>query len=411
MTFKALKLNAEILRAVAEAGYEEPTPIQAEAIPLIMAGKDVIGIAQTGTGKTAAFTLPILSSYPPNLLAPDAQRKTRVLIIAPTRELVRQIDENVRAYSKHLPLRIACLVGGVGEASQKAALEAGADIVIATPGRLCDLMAQGCTDFEKVRHLVLDEADRMLDMGFLTDLQTILNAMPKSRQTLMFSATFAGQLDDLAKNVMIEPKIVQIGRRANPAETVKQSVYEVPRHLKVELLRHLLQRDDKLQMVMVFVSTKQCADMVARKLRLADIPTDTLHADRSQAQRARVLQDFKDWKTRVLVATDVAARGIDIEGITHVVNFDFPEHSDNYVHRIGRTGRANEAGNAINLVTPADRHHLEAVEKRLRITIERRRARSFDYKAKEQEDSLPAWKRKHVSERLEKRRDRGSRRK
>ncbi|HCN75690.1 MAG TPA: RNA helicase, partial [Verrucomicrobiales bacterium] len=337
MPFKSLGLDPGILTAIQEAGYTEPTPIQSAAIPAVLAGGDVIGIAQTGTGKTAAFTLPILTRLAQN--PPQGQRRrTRVLVLAPTRELVAQIEENVLAYARHLPLKIAKVYGGVGENPQKAALRSGADIVIACPGRLLDLMGQGCADFSGLEHLVLDEADRMLDMGFLPDIRRVIKQLPSKRQTLLFSATLSKEIEAITREFQHAPKIVQIGKRSNPAETVTQFVYEVPRHLKLALLAHLLE-DEKLQMVLVFSRTKHGADKIARKLEKGGVKCATLHANRSQNQRLRALEDFKSWKVRVLVATDIAARGIDVDGISHVVNFDFPHVVEDYVHRIGRTGR------------------------------------------------------------------------
>jgi ATP-dependent RNA helicase RhlE len=380
MPFKALGLDANILKAIQEAGYTEPTPIQAAAIPIVIAGGDVIGIAQTGTGKTAAFTLPILTKLSANPLPAGQRRMTRVLILAPTRELVVQIEENVLAYAKHLPLRIAKVFGGVGENPQKEALRAGSDIVIATPGRLLDLMSQRAADFSQLQHLVLDEADRMLDMGFLPDIRRIIQALPKRRQTLMFSATLSKEIEGLTHEFQHQPKIVQIGKRSNPAETVTQFIYEVPKHLKVGLLAHLLQ-DEKMQMVLVFTRTKHGADKIARKLEQGGVRCATLHANRSQNQRLRALADFKSWKVRVLVATDIAARGIDVDGISHVVNFDFPMHAEDYVHRIGRTGRAQAIGDAISFVTSEDAAALRSLERFIGRGLVRKRADGFDYHA------------------------------
>jgi len=381
MPFTKLGLDTRILQAIQEAGYTEPTPIQAAAIPPILTGADVIGIAQTGTGKTAAFTLPILSLLAAaGPLPAGVKRKTRVLVLAPTRELVAQIEENILAYAKHLPLRIAKIFGGVGERPQIEALRSGADIVVATPGRLLDLMGQGAADFTMVKHLVLDEADRMLDMGFLPDMRRIVKALPFKRQSLLFSATLSKEIEALTNEFQRTPKTVQIGRRSNPAETVTQHVYEVPRHLKVDLLKHLLIQDDKLQMVLVFTRTKHGADKVAKKLEKdADIRCATLHANRSQNQRLKALADFKAWKVRVLVATDIAARGIDVDGISHVVNFDFPMHAEDYVHRIGRTGRAHAIGDAISFASPEDMSFVRSLEKFIGRGITRKRAEGFNY--------------------------------
>ena len=379
MPFRLLGLEANILKAVQEAGYTEPTPIQAAAIPQILAGHDLIGIAQTGTGKTAAFVLPILAKLA-GMIVPGPRRGIRALIVAPTRELVVQIEENVRAYAKHLPLRMATVFGGVGERPQIEALRSGVDLVVATPGRLLDLMGQRCGDFSGLGFLVLDEADRMLDMGFLPDIRRIVKAIPQKRQTMLFSATLSREIEALTHEFLRAPKIVQIGRRANPAETVTQLVYEVPKHLKPALLVHLL-RDSQLDTVLVFSRTKHGADRIARKLEGCGIKTATLHSNRSQNQRLRALKDFKSGAARVLVATDIAARGIDVDGISHVVNYDFPMHSEDYVHRIGRTGRAQAVGDAISFVTPEDHGPLRTLERFIGRGIVRKRAEGFDYMA------------------------------
>ena len=378
MPFSSLGLGPNILKALQEAGYTEPTPIQAAAIPLITAGHDLIGIAQTGTGKTAAFVLPILAKLV--TLTGDSRPRTRVLVVAPTRELAAQIEENVRAYAKHLPLRMATVFGGVGERPQIEALRSGADLIIATPGRLLDLMNQRYGDFSALQFLVLDEADRMLDMGFLPDIRRIVRAMPKKRQTLLFSASLSQEIETLTHEFLQSPKTVQIGRRANPAETVTQLVYEVSQHLKPALLNHLL-KDPAFDSVLIFSRTKHGADRIARNLESNGIKTATLHSNRSQNQRLRALKDFKAGVVRVLVATDIAARGIDVEGISHVINFDFPMHSEDYVHRIGRTGRAQQVGDAISFVTPDDHAALRTLERFIGRGIVRKRAEGFDYNA------------------------------
>ena len=379
MPFRALGLEANILKAIQEAGYTEPTPIQTAAIPPILAGHDLIGIAQTGTGKTAAFVLPILT----RLAARDgarAGRGIRALILSPTRELAAQTEENVRAYGRHLPFRVATVFGGVGERPQMSALRSGVEIVVATPGRLLDLMGQRCGDFSGLNFLVLDEADRMLDMGFLPDMRRIISALPKVRQTLLFSATLSKEIEGVTRDFLRTPKIIQIGRRANPAETVTQLVYEVPKHLKPALLTHLL-RDPSFDTVLVFSRMKHSADRVARKLESQGIKTAALHSNRSQNQRIKALKDFKAGTVRVLVATDIAARGIDVDGISHVVNYDFPMHSEDYIHRIGRTGRAHAVGDAISFVTPEDRDALRSLERFIGRGIVRKRAEGFNYAA------------------------------
>jgi ATP-dependent RNA helicase RhlE len=379
MPFSALNLGPDILKAVHDAGYTEPTPIQVEAIPQILAGHDLIGIAQTGTGKTAAFVLPILSLLSKSM-DPARRRGTRTLVVAPTRELVVQIEENVRAYAKYLPLRMATVFGGVGERPQIEALRSAVDLVIATPGRLLDLMGQRYGDFSGLEFLVLDEADRMLDMGFLPQIRRIVKALPKKRQTLMFSATLSKEIESLTHEFQHSPKTVQIGRRANPAETVTQLVYEVSSSLKPALLTHLL-RDATLDSVLVFTRTKHGADRIARRLEGGQIRTATLHSNRSQNQRLRALKEFKSGEVRVLVATDIAARGIDVDGISHVINYDFPMHSEDYVHRIGRTGRALAIGDAISFVTPEDHGALRSLERFIGRGLVRKRAEGFDYAA------------------------------
>jgi ATP-dependent RNA helicase RhlE len=375
MPFRTLGLDDRIFSAIQEAGYTEPTPIQNAAIPEILAGHDLIGIAQTGTGKTAAFTLPILNRLAGPL---GQQRGTKVLIVAPTRELVVQIEENVRAYAKHLPLRMATVFGGVGERPQIEALRSGADIIIATPGRLLDIGRNA--NFSQLAFLVLDEADRMLDMGFLPPIRKIVRLLPVKRQTLLFSATMSKEIQSLTHEFQRNPKTVEIGRRSNPAETVTQFVYEVPKHLKPSLLAHLL-ADPAMDSVLVFTRTKHGADRVSRKLESLGIKTGTLHSNRSQNQRLRALKEFKDGLLRVLVATDIAARGIDVDGISHVVNFDFPMHSEDYVHRIGRTGRAQQVGDAISFVSQEDHGPLRSLERFIGRGIVRKKAEGFDYQA------------------------------
>jgi ATP-dependent RNA helicase RhlE len=379
MSFRALNLSPKILQAVDDAGYTEPTPIQVSAIPLILEGHDVIGIAQTGTGKTAAFVLPILTKL--SAAMQNGQRRgPRALVVAPTRELVVQIEENVRAYAKHVPLRMATVFGGVSERPQIEALRSGVDLVVATPGRLIDLMDQRAANLSGVQFLVLDEADRMLDMGFLPPIRRIVKALPEKRQTLMFSASLSREIEQLTHQFQHSPKIVEIGRRANPAETVAQFVFEVRPHLKPALLIHLL-ADPQFDTVLVFTRTKHGADRIARRLESEGIKTGTIHSNRSQNQRLRALKDFKSGAVRVLVATDIAARGIDVDGISHVVNYDFPMHSEDYVHRIGRTGRAHAIGDAISFITPEDHGPLRSLERFIGRGIVRKRADGFDYEA------------------------------
>ena len=390
MPFRALNLSPQILQAVDDAGYTEPTPIQVAAIPHILAGDDVIGIAQTGTGKTAAFVWPILMKLVESKRTvtqahngarnrqSGSDRGTRALVVAPTRELVVQIEENVRAYAKHVPLRMATVYGGVSERPQIAALRSGVDLVVATPGRLIDLMDQRVANLSGIEFLVLDEADRMLDMGFLPPIRRIVKALPQKRQTLMFSASLSHEIEKLTHEFQRSPKIIEIGRRANPADTVTQFVYEVRPHLKPGLLLHLL-GDPMFDTVLVFTRTKRGADKIARRLESSGIKTGTIHSNRSQNQRLRALKDFKSGAVRVLVATDIAARGIDVDGISHVVNYDFPMQSEDYVHRIGRTGRAHAVGDAISFITPEDQGPLRSLERFIGRGIVRKKAEGFDY--------------------------------
>jgi ATP-dependent RNA helicase RhlE len=376
MPFTALGLNSHLTKAIRESGYTEPTPIQSKAIPFAIDGRDLIGIAQTGTGKTAAFVLPILQRLAEH---PASRRMSRALIVAPTRELVIQIEEATRKYSRHLRnVRTVVVVGGVGEQPQIAGLRAGAEIIIATPGRLIDLMQQGHVKLGTIEVAVLDEADRMLDMGFLPAIRQIVRALPKERQTLLFSASLSSEIEKLTSEFLQHPQMVQIGRRANPAETVEQVVYEVPKSRKVALLLHLL-RDRALDSVLVFSRTKHGADKIARKVEQSGISVATLHSNRSQAQRLAALRAFKSGAVRVLVATDIAARGIDVEGISHVINFDFPPQPEDYVHRIGRTGRAHAIGDAISFATPDDAANVRALERFITRGIPRKRMGDFDY--------------------------------
>jgi ATP-dependent RNA helicase RhlE len=373
MPFRSLGLDAAILKAVQETGYTEPTPIQSAAIPFVLQRRDLIGIAQTGTGKTAAFTLPILS-----LLAASPSKGIKALVIAPTRELVVQIEENIRAYAKHLPVTVATIFGGVSEKPQIKALEVGADIVVATPGRLLDIIRGREKAFASIEFLVLDEADRMLDMGFVPAIRQIVKLLPRKRQTLFFSATLSREIEKLTGEFLQNPETVEIGRRSNPADTVTQSVYEIPQHLKPALLLHLLQ-DPRKNMVLVFTRTKHGADRIARRLEQAGITTGAIHSNRSQNQRLRALNEFREGKIRVLVATDIAARGIDVDGISHVVNYDFPPHHEDYVHRIGRTGRAKAVGEAISFVSKEDEDAVRTLERFTRRGIPRHKAEGFDY--------------------------------
>ncbi len=372
--FSTLGLSPETLHSVHRAGYQKPTPIQSAAIPTILDGHDLIGIAQTGTGKTAAFVLPLierLTKMPRNGKAP------RALILAPTRELAAQIDEAFITLARQHHLTRIAIFGGVSEQPQIAALRRGVDVIIATPGRLIDLMARHA-DLRSIKYAVLDEADRMLDMGFLPQIRRIVDALPKDRQTLLFSATLSKEIESITKQFLRSPKLVEIGHRT-PTSTVEHALYPVAKAKKLDLLLQLL-RDSKLESVLVFSRTKHGADKIARKLMSAGITTATLHSNRSQNQRTAALAAFKQSRVRVLVATDIAARGIDVADISHVINFDFPPQPDDYVHRIGRTGRASATGDAISFVTPDDEDSVRALERLMKRKIERRTVPGFDYR-------------------------------
>ena len=368
MPFTTLGLGPRITQAIAELGYVEPTPIQAKAIPVILEGKDLIGVAQTGTGKTAAFVLPLLE----RLGGAPPKRHLRVLVVAPTRELVVQIEENVRAYARHLPLKCATIYGGVGEAPQIRALRQGVDIVVATPGRLIDLMDQRHVTYADLEVLVLDEADRMLDMGFLPPIRKIVAALPRQRQTLLFSATMSKEIEAVTREFLKSPALVQIGARSAPAEAVTQWMVEVSPGGKVGALVHLL-KDAALESVLVFTRTKHGADRLAKKLGHEGLITATLHSNRTQGQRIAALKRFKSGEVRVLIATDIAARGIDVDGISHVINYDFPPQPEDYVHRIGRTGRAQAIGDAISFITHEDQDNLKKLERFLGRGITRKK--------------------------------------
>lgn len=390
MNFSDLGLAEPVVRAVEAAGYEIPTPIQAQAIPLVINGGDLLGVAQTGTGKTAAFALPILhrllgancSSTPenPNVgVRPAAKpqrsndrRRIRVLVLSPTRELAVQIGESFATYGSGTGLRQLVVFGGVSQYHQVKTLRTGVDILVATPGRLIDLREQGFIDLNHVEVLVLDEADRMLDMGFLPTVRRIVADVPIKRQTLFFSATMPNEVRELASSMLRNPQRVEITPVATTAERVQQSVCFVEKPNKVRLLRHLL-RQEGVDRTLVFTRTKHGADKVVRMLEDSNFSADAIHANRSQSQRQRALTNFKTGRTSVLVATDIAARGIDVDGISHVINFDLPMEIDNYVHRIGRTARAGASGIAISFCSPEERGLLASIERLIRQQLEEHR--------------------------------------
>ena len=370
--FQALGLAPELLKAVADAGYTHPTPIQASAIPLAIAGRDVIGLAQTGTGKTAAFTLPIVQRLM------GGPRRARCLVLAPTRELCAQVKESFTKYAKHSGLKVTEVYGGVALGPQEKALRAGVDVVVATPGRLLDHLERQNVVFDDLEVLVLDEADRMLDMGFVPQINRILAQLPKYRQTLLFSATMPPEVEALARKYQRKPTVVQIGRRSEAVNTVAHAVYPVPKDRKTALLVELLKKDG-MDSVLVFTRTKHGADRVVRHLEKAGIEADALHADRSQGQRTAALAKFKSGETRVLVATDIAQRGLDIAGISHVVNYDVPAQPEDYVHRIGRTGRAAATGDAFTFMAPDEIGTVRLIEHVLGTPIPRVSVPGYDF--------------------------------
>ncbi len=374
MSFSSLGLGPKLLQSISDAGYTQPTPIQTAAIPKVLASRDLIGIAQTGTGKTAAFVLPLLE----HIMRGTASRTPRALILAPTRELALQIDEQVRILGRHHRVRCATIFGGVGEQPQIDAVRRGVDVIVATPGRLLDLMGSGYVNLKDIEIAVFDEADRMLDMGFLPQIRRVVKALPVKRQTLLFSATLSSDIEKITGEFLRNPETVEIGRRSSPVDSVAQFLYPVPKSRKVDLLIQLLS-DTTLDSVLVFSRTKHGADKIVRKLKAANVAAAAMHSDRSQSQRVAALNSFKNGAARVLVATDIAARGIDVDGISHVINFDFPMHAEDYVHRIGRTGRAEAVGDAISFVTPDDETYVRNLERMTKRSIPRKRVEGFDY--------------------------------
>lgn len=381
MHFSNLDLNPALQRAVQALGYEETTPIQAQAIPVALQGGDLIGCAQTGTGKTAAFLLPTLHQ----LLEDERKIKhPRAVVLAPTRELVIQVTEEARKLAKYIPLRIASIYGGAGMKGQIDKLRRGVDVIIATPGRLQDHMRRRNVSFNALQILILDEADRMLDMGFLPDIKQIVSRMPAKRQTMLFSATMSPPILSLTRHFQDEPTMVEVSI-ARPPEAIRQTIYPVPKHLKTELLLALL-KEMEVNSMLVFTATKQEADIVTRQLGLAKISAACIHGDFKQRQRVAALEGFRAGKHQVLVATNIAARGLDVEGISHVINYDVPQHAEEYVHRIGRTARAKSEGDAITLVTPDDERMVHRIEYLLGHKIERKTLPDFDYDV-----PTPSW--------------------
>ena len=377
MSFSQLGLSAELLRAVSEQGYERPTPVQKQAIPVVLNGKDLLAGAQTGTGKTAGFTLPLLQLLNETPNAPASKRMVRALVLTPTRELAAQVHESVVTYGKYLPLRSTVVFGGVGITPQIDQLRKGVDILVATPGRLLDLVGQRVLDLSRVEILVLDEADRMLDMGFIHDVRRIINLLPRKRQNLLFSATFSDEIRTLSSQILHAPVEVEVARRNAPTELVTQMVYAVDRDKKRELLSYLV-GSGQWKQVLVFVRTKHGADRLARQLERDGINCAVLHGNKSQGARTLALAGFKNGKVEVLVATDIAARGLDIDQLPHVVNYELPNVPEDYVHRIGRTGRAGSTGEALSLVCQEEIKLLAAIERVLKREIPRMVAPGFE---------------------------------
>lgn len=373
MSFQDLGLSDAVVHGAQRMGYAEPTAIQLRAIPLILEGRDVIGSAQTGTGKTAAFALPILSRLG------DGIGRVRCLVLEPTRELAMQVETAFRDYARFMHIEIALLHGGVGYGKQRKALEAGADVVVATPGRLLDFLDSGGLRLDGLQFLVLDEVDRMLDMGFLPDVRRIISACPAQRQTLLFSATIPPEIQQLAAWCLKEPATVEIGARRSPAETVNHAFYPVASDQKTELLMALLERID-FDSVLVFTRTKEGADKVARQLKQARHSVAVLHSNRTQSERIEALEGFKRGLYEVMVATDIAARGLDIAGVSHVINYDVPQHPEDYVHRIGRTGRAQQSGDAFTIMTAEELPHVRQIERFIGQAVPRLKLEGFPYK-------------------------------
>ncbi len=369
MSFKDLGLIDPILRAVREEGYPKPMPIQVQAVPHILAGKDLIGCAQTGTGKTAAFALPIIQRLVERAGPRNARRLLRVLILTPTRELATQIGDSFAAYGRHTSIRHTVIFGGVGKMPQVRALRKGVEVVVATPGRLLDLMGQGLIQLRDLKIFVLDEADRMLDMGFIPDVKRIVAALPEERQTLFFSATMPSNMVRLAGSIVRDPVHVEAAPTATTVEAVEQRVYHVIRSKKRNLLEHLLKTDQGISRALVFSRTKHGADRIAKQLARADVNSQAIHGNKSQKARERALARFKAGQARVLVATDIAARGIDIDSVSHVINYDLPHVPESYVHRIGRTARAGAAGVALSFCSVEERKLLAGIEKLIRMKL------------------------------------------
>ncbi len=372
MPFSTLGLAPKVLEGVRAAGYTDPTPIQLRAIPLVLEGRDLVGSAQTGTGKTAAFTLPMLTRLGAH--KPFA----RCLVLTPTRELAAQVETAIRDYGRFTDLTAAVIFGGVGYGKQTEEMQRGVDIIVATPGRLLDLMEQRIARLDKIEILILDEADRMLDMGFMPDVRRIIEKCPRQRQTMLFSATIPPEIDGLCKWALRQPETVSIGAQRTPAETVTHAIYPVAEDQKRELLKELLSRIDYDQ-VLIFTRTKHDADRVHQMLKQEGHSVGVLHSDRTQSEREHSLEGFRNGRFEIMVATDIASRGIDVQGISHVINYDVPQHPEDYVHRIGRTGRAQAVGDACTLMVAQELEHVIAIERFISQKIPRVKLENFKY--------------------------------
>ncbi len=372
MGFNNLGLSKEVNEGVLAMGYSDPTPIQLRSIPPVLQGHDLIGSAQTGTGKTAAFALPILTKL-------EKSHAFRALVLEPTRELAAQVETSFRDYARFSDIRVAAIFGGVGYGKQREAIASGVDILVATPGRLLDFIGQGELSLKGIEYLVLDEMDRMLDMGFMPDVRKIVEHSNPARQTLLFSATMPPEIESLTKWVLKDPEVVEIGLRQSPAETIRHAIYPVARDQKFDLLLALLERAN-FDSVLIFTRTKHGADQIAGQLKRSNHSVALLHSNRTQNERIEALEGFKSGKYEMMVATDIASRGLDIAGVSHVINFDVPQHAEDYVHRIGRTGRAQNVGDAFTLYTAEEVTHMQQIERFIGQRIERLKLDGFDYK-------------------------------
>jgi len=384
MSFKDFGLHEEVVRGVESMGYVDPTPIQLRAFPIILSGKDMMGSAQTGTGKTAAFGLPILTKL-------NAHGSLRALILEPTRELAAQVETAFRDFARFMDLKVALIHGGVGYGKQREQLQAGMDILVATPGRLLDFLEDGTANLKDIQYLVLDEVDRMLDMGFLPQVRRIVDRVPKQRQTMFFSATLPPELETMTKWLLKDPEAVEIGARRSPAETITHALYPVAKDQKFDLLIAMLERTN-FDSCIIFTSTKIMADKVAHRLKEMKHAVAALHSNRTQNEREEALAGFKSGKYEVMVATDIAARGLDVAGVSHVINYDVPGHPEDYVHRIGRTGRAQLTGDAFTIFTAEEMDHVRSIERFIGAKIPRLKLEGFDYLYTTlfNEDQIPA---------------------